>query len=190
MTQELKASYVVAVAEQLSFVSTFLGGVSATILFSILIFSSDKRIAALVVAASALSACSLLVSVIASWRLIIGLHPDLPFTPDPGRINLLWNSLIAGYGIGVNSLLVSIGLSGWLRSQRSGYVTSVIAALAILFFMTTSIYTSTHPKPRKESQSYVPAVHNGNVRSLAGVIVGPPKAGPGAQECVESLQNG
>lgn len=140
MTQELKASYVLAVAEQISFVSAFLGGVSATILFSVIIFSSDKRTVALLVAASALSACSLLVSVISGWRLTIGLHPDLPFTPDPARINILWNALIAGYGLGVNSLIVSIGLSGWIRSRRSGYITSCIAAIAILFFASTSIY--------------------------------------------------
>ena len=141
MSQKLEASYVIAVAEQLSFVSAFLGGVSATILFSVIIFSSEKRIVAFVVAASTLSACSLLVSVISGWRLIIGLHPDLPFKPDPEKINLLWNSLIAGYGLGVNSLILSIGLSGWIRSRRTGLVTSTIAAVAIFFFASTSIYT-------------------------------------------------
>jgi len=139
-TQEFKADYVVAVAEQLSFVSAFLGGVSATILFSIIIFSSDKRVVAFVIAASALSAYSLLVAVIAGWRLTIGLHPDLPFAPDPDKIEMLWNFLIAGYGLGVNSLIVSIGLAGWIRSIGIGLVTSTIAALSIVFFATTSIY--------------------------------------------------
>lgn len=140
MTQELKASYVVAVAEQISFVSAFLGGVAATILFSVIIFASEKRIVTFLVATATLSACSLLVSVIAGWRLIIALHPDLPFTPDPEKIELLWNSLIAGYSLGVNSLIVSIGLSGWIRSRLTGIVTSTIAAASIVFFASTSIY--------------------------------------------------
>ena len=140
MTQELKASYIVAVAEQISFVSAFLGGVSATILFSVILFSSKKRVVAFLIATSALSACSLLVSVISGWRLTIGLHPDLPFVPDPEKIELLWNSLIAGYGLGVNSLIVSIGLSGWIRSRRIGVVTSIIAAISIFFFASSSIY--------------------------------------------------
>ena len=140
MTQELKASYVVAVAEQISFVSAFLGGVSATILFSVIIFSSDKRVVAFLIATSTLAACSLLVSVIAGWRLTIGLHPDLPFTPDPEKISLLWKSLIAGYGLGVNSLILSIGLSGWIRSPRMGFVTSGIAAVSVVFFASTSLY--------------------------------------------------
>ncbi|MEM7705305.1 MAG: hypothetical protein AAF358_07130 [Pseudomonadota bacterium] len=140
MTQELKASYVVAVAEQISFVSAFLGGVAATILFSVIIFASEKRIVTFLVATATLSACSLLVSVIAGWRLIIALHPDLPFTPDPDKVTLLWNSLIAGYSLGVNSLIVSIGLSGWIRSRLTGIVTSTIAAASIVFFASTSIY--------------------------------------------------
>ena len=137
----MKASYLVAVAEQLSFVSAFLGGVSATILFSVIIFSSDKRVVAFLITTSALSACSLLIAVIAGWRLTIGLHPDLPFTPNPKIIEVLWNFLIAGYGLGVNSLIVSIGLAGWIRSRLIGLVTSTIAALSIFFFATTSIYT-------------------------------------------------
>jgi hypothetical protein len=140
MFQDLKASYVLAVVEQISFVSAFLGGVSATILFSVVIFTSSKQSVALLVGTSTLSACSLLVSVISGWRLAIGLHPDLPFTPDPTKISLLWKTLIAGYSLGVVSLLISIGLSGWIRSRRSGLITSSMSAIALVFFATTSIY--------------------------------------------------
>ena len=138
---ELKSSYVLAVAEHLSFVSAFLGGVSATILFSLIIFSSPKRLVSLVIAASALAACSLLVSVISAWRLSIGLHPDLPFVADPGKLNILWHTMISGYSIGLLSLISSIGLSGWIRSKRVGIITSIIAIIAILFFLSTSIYS-------------------------------------------------
>ena len=95
---------------------------------------------AFLIAISALSACSLLVAVISGLRLTIGLHQDLPFIPDPAKIELLWNSMIAGYGLGVNSLIVSIGLAGWIRSRPIGMVTSIIAALSIFFFASTSIY--------------------------------------------------
>jgi len=40
---ELNPIYVVAVAEQLSFVSAFLGGISATILVTIVVFTSQKN---------------------------------------------------------------------------------------------------------------------------------------------------
>ncbi|MFK8012829.1 MAG: hypothetical protein AB8B80_12370 [Marinicellaceae bacterium] len=137
---ELKSSYVIAVADQLSFVSAFLGGVSATILLSIIIFSSPKRSVSMVITCAAVSACSLLIAVIAAWRLTIGLHPDLPFVPDPKTLNLLWNSMIAGYSIGLISLILCIGLSGWIRSKKQGLITSLIAIIALLFFSMTSIY--------------------------------------------------
>lgn len=65
---ELNPKYIVAVAEQLSFVSAFLGGISATILITIVVFVSSKKSVSWMIAASALAACSLLVAVIASWR--------------------------------------------------------------------------------------------------------------------------
>ena len=41
---EINPNYIVAVAEQLSFVSAFLGGISATILVTIVVFTSEKKI--------------------------------------------------------------------------------------------------------------------------------------------------
>lgn len=127
--------YIVAVAEQLSFVSAFLGGVSATILVTIVVFMSAKKSVNWIVSSSALAACSLLVAVIASWRLTILLHPELPKLVDASLIKVLWASMLIGYGLGFLSLLISIGLSGWLRSKRAGLITSSIAFVAVLFFV-------------------------------------------------------
>ncbi|TDF42260.1 hypothetical protein EYS14_05380 [Alteromonadaceae bacterium M269] len=132
---ELNPSYVTAVAEQLSFVSAFLGGISATILFTIVVFTSPKKSVSWIVSASALAACSLLVAVVASWRLTILLHPDLPISVDSNVVKVLWASMLIGYGLGFLSLLASIGLSGWLRSRKTGLITTCIALVAVLFFV-------------------------------------------------------
>jgi hypothetical protein len=132
---ELNPTYAIAVAEQLSFVSAFLGGISATILVTIVVFTSPKKSVSWIVSASALAACSLLVAVVASWRLIILLHPDLPFPVESAVVNILWIGMLIGYGLGFLSLLVSIGLSGWLRSRKSGLITTCIALIAVLFFI-------------------------------------------------------
>ncbi|WP_262694372.1 hypothetical protein [Kordiimonas aquimaris] len=132
---ELNPSYVTAVAEQLSFVSAFLGGISATILVTILVFTSEKKSVSWIVGASALAACSLLIAVVASWRLIILLHPDFPKPIDVTVMNILWASMLLGYGLGFLSLLASIGLSGWLRSRKTGLITTSIAIVAVLFFV-------------------------------------------------------
>lgn len=132
---ELNPKYIVAVAEQLSFVSAFLGGISTTILVTIVVFTSQKKSVNWIVSSSALAACSLLIAVVAAWRLIILLHPELPIAYDLTIINILWAGMLIGYGLGFLSLLVSIGLSGWLRSRRDGMITSSIATAAVLFFM-------------------------------------------------------
>ena len=132
---DVNPNYIVAVAEQLSFVSAFLGGISATILVTIVVFTSEKKSVNWIVSSSALAACSLLIAVVASWRLIILLHPELPIKVSDGVISVLWASMLIGYAIGFLSLIVSIGLSGWLRSKRAGIITSTIAAVSVLFFV-------------------------------------------------------
>jgi hypothetical protein len=132
---ELNTKYVVAVAEQLSFVSAFLGGVSATILVTIVVFTSQKKSVSWIVGSSALAACSLFIAVIASWRLVILLHPEIPMSVDTEVINVLWVGMLCGYGLGFLSLLTSIGLSGWLRSKKTGIITSSIACIAMMFFI-------------------------------------------------------
>ncbi len=135
---ELNPEYVVAVADQLSSVSAFLGGISATILVTIVVFTSDKKSVNWIVSSSALAACSLLVAVVAAWRITILLHPALPITVSPFIIEVLWAGMLIGYGLGFLSLLACIGLSGWLRSKRDGIVTSSIAVIAALFFITAT----------------------------------------------------
>jgi len=132
---EINPKYIVAVAEQLSFVSAFLGGISATILVTIVVFTSQKKSVNWMVSSSALAACSLLIAVVAAWRITILLHPELPISFDPAIIKILWAGMLIGYGLGFLSLLVSIGLSGWLRSRRDGIITSCIAMIAVLFFI-------------------------------------------------------
>ena len=132
---ELTSRYILAVAEQLSFVSAFLGGVSATILVTIVVFTSPKKSVNWIVGSSALAASSLLIAVIASWRLSILLHPDLPASVEQSIINVLWSGMIIGYIMGFIGLLTSIGLSGWLRSKQTGIITSSISVVAVLFFV-------------------------------------------------------
>ncbi len=138
--ETVKASYALTAAEQMSFIGAFLGGISVTLLVTIVVFSSDKKVVNWIVGTSALAACSLLITVIAAMRLIIALHPDLSFVPSPEKMKLLWNGMILAYGVGVLSLIASIGLSGWLRSSRAGIVTCLMASIALLFFFSSSIF--------------------------------------------------
>jgi len=132
---ELDPKYIIAVAEQLSFVSAFLGGISATILVTIIVFASSKKSVNWIVSSSAIAACSLLIAVVASWRLLIILNPNFPMQVGQGIVKILWVGMLSGYSLGFLSLLASIGLSGWIRSKRDGIITTAIAIVAMLFFV-------------------------------------------------------
>ena len=139
---QIKASYVLDVAEQMSLVGVFLGGVSITILITLVVFNSPHKLVNWIIAVSALAGCSLLISVVASLRLIIALHPEFPSpeTTSASEMDLLWRLMISGYGIGVLSLVINIGLSGWLRSRSTGMITMIVSVISILIFISTSIF--------------------------------------------------
>lgn len=135
---DFSPSFIVAVAEQLSFVSAFLGGISAAMLITVVVFTSKKKSISWIVSSAALAACSLLIAVVASWRIIIVLHPESPIEAGDRVVNILYPIMLLGYGVGFLSLLVSIGLSGWLRSKKAGMLTSSIAVVSVLFFVLAS----------------------------------------------------
>ena len=137
-----KASYLLDVAQQMSLVGVFLGGVSITILITLVVFNSPRKLVNWIIGISALAGCGLLISVVASLRLVIALHPEFPSpeTTSLSEIDLLWKLMVSGYGVGVLSLIVNIGFSGWLRSRKTGIVTTTISIISIMLFVFTSVF--------------------------------------------------
>jgi len=133
--EPIHPNFMLSVAEQLSFVCAFLGGVSATILITLVVFSSDKKSVSWMTLSSALAACSFFIAVIASWRITYLLDPHIHIIVEDSLLAFLYKAMLLGYGLGFLSLLMSIGLSGWLRSKRDGVITSVIALISVLFFI-------------------------------------------------------
>jgi len=137
--QILPDSYLIEIARQFALLSAFLGGFTATFLATLLFIGSSKRIADWVVGSAAAAACSFIVGVIASVMLTIVLHPDAPenvihgSSVDTARVV---SSL--GFGFGVFALLVSIGLSDWIRSRKSGIATSAVSFVG-LFLVTWAL---------------------------------------------------
>lgn len=132
---DFTSGFIVAVAEQLSFVCAFLGGISAAMLITVVVFIAEKKSIGWIVSSAALAACSFLVAVVASWRIIIVLHPESPIEVSDRIVGVLYPVMLMGYGVGFFSLLLSIGLSGWLRSRRAGLITTSIAIVSLLFFV-------------------------------------------------------
>jgi hypothetical protein len=139
---QISTDYAVDVAEQMSLVGVFLGGVSITLLITLVVINKTGKLTNWLVVFSALAACVLLISVVSSLRLIIALHPEFPSpeTTSPAELSLLWGSMVACYGLGVLCLAFCIGLSGWLRSRLTGIITCGFAVFTVLFFVLTSVF--------------------------------------------------
>lgn len=117
--------------KQIASMSAILGGFAASFLGILLQSSETRRHVAWAAGAAAVASASFIVAVIAGTLLGLVLNPEAPqgfATPDfaPWAMRVA----IVTFAIGIYANLLSLGLSGWIRSRILGIVTSVAALLA------------------------------------------------------------
>ena len=131
---ELPTSYLEGIANQLIFVSAFLGGFAATFLGELLSSCPRTRAGSLTITLSAAAACSFIVSVLALATLTIQLRPDAPAAfASASRVAGARALGLLGFMAGIYALLGAIGLCGWTRSRPLGLTTSTLALAAAAF---------------------------------------------------------
>jgi hypothetical protein len=133
LVQSLNNTYLAEIAGQLAFLSALLGGFAAAFLVTVLTMDKAKRSVDWVIGSSAVSACGFIVAVVASVMLTIVLHPDAPSNAmhEPAvNIGRIVSSI--GFWLGIVGLLLSVGVSGWIRSRKLGLVTSSVALVTII----------------------------------------------------------
>ena len=131
--QALPSGYLAEIARQLSFLSAFLGGFAAAFYVTLLNSRSDKKACEYSLGSSAIAACGFVVAVISFVMISVVSHPDVPSNITSG--SSLGNARIVGFlgfVLGVYALLVSVGISGWIRSRRLGFVTSIVAGVSVV----------------------------------------------------------
>jgi hypothetical protein len=118
-------------ARQLASVSAFLGGFAATFLGILLQSQSSRRQVGWAAGAAAVASASFMIAVIAATLLALAVNPAAPegfalpqFIPWARQV------LILSFALGIYANLLSLGLSGWIRSRSLGIVTSAAAFVA------------------------------------------------------------
>lgn len=129
--QTLPPDYLAEIARQIAFLSAFLGGFAATFLATLLVAGSPRRVAGWAIGGAAVAAGSFIIAIVAAVMLTIVSHPEVPPNVLAGS-SVLRARLIStlGFFIGLLALLASLGLSGWIRSRKTGIATTVAASLA------------------------------------------------------------
>lgn len=126
---ELSPRYISDLANQIGFLSAFLGGFAATLFGVLLLTGKESKAIGAAIALSAISGIGFIVAVIASTQVLAGAHPEAP-AAIAARGYLTGQIVMSiGFTLGVYSLLGCIGCAGWARSKTTGVVTTLVAIL-------------------------------------------------------------
>ena len=135
---ELPLPYINELAKQLAFISSFLGGFSVTFLGALILSDKEGRLMRSIIVSTAVSAFAFIITVMAMTQLIMVSTEGYPFKIEQGDLS---TSRVIGtltFMFGVLSLLLTIGLSGWLKSRRLGLITSILGGLTLIIFFLLS----------------------------------------------------
>lgn len=135
---ELPEDYFKFIAEHLAFISVFLGGISATILGTIILHKKESKILNAMIIGLSLAAVSFIVAVIGMNKIQVILEPNYPFYGKEGLLDFPRLVGVLSFYIGIFSLLTVIGLTGWMKSRKIGVFTAAIAIISgiLVFFLT------------------------------------------------------
>jgi hypothetical protein len=129
--QPVTTEFLAETGRQIAFLSAFLGGFAATFLGILLQSPSSRRHVGWAAGAAAVASASFILAVISGTLFAVVLHPGAPpgiakptFLP---QVRIL---ILVTLAFGIYSILLSLGLSGWIRSRQLGIVTSVAALIS------------------------------------------------------------
>jgi len=130
---EISPDFLKFIAEHLVLICVFLGGISATILGTIILHKGESKIINSMIIGLSLAAVSFIVAIIAFNKIQVVLNPSSPYYGKDDLLN--FPRLVGGlsFYLGIYALIVVVGLSGWMRSKKIGIFTTSIAVLSGIF---------------------------------------------------------
>lgn len=129
--EPIPPEYLAYVAPKIAFVSAVVGGFAATFLAQLVTTTEGKRLAEWSTGSAAFSAVLFTVATISSTRIAMNTYLSAP-ADATASIAVELVMTFVGFVFGIYTLLLAIGLSGWIRSRRLGIVTSLVAILGAM----------------------------------------------------------
>ncbi len=132
---ELSFEYWNQLANQFVLISSLLGGFSIAAVANILVSRERGRMMDLLMRA-AIIACSAFIAVIFSMTdILMKTTKGYPLTVTADELLLPRVIGSISFFVGIFSLIVMIGLSGWTRSKPMGRFTTLIAVLTLILLL-------------------------------------------------------
>jgi len=131
--QPANPEFLAETARQIASLSAFLGGFAATFLGILLQSPNSRRHVGFAAGAAAVASASFILAVISGTALAVVLHPGAPSgIAKPTFLPQVQELIFVTFACGIYSILLSLGLSGWIRSRQLGIVTSLAALVSAI----------------------------------------------------------
>ena len=129
--QPVNAEFLAETGRQIASLSAFLGGFAATFFGILLKSTNSRRHVGWAAGAAAVASASFILAVISGTTLALVMHPGAPpGIAKPTFLPQVRSLILIAFSCGIYSILLSLGLSGWIRSRQLGIVTSVAALVS------------------------------------------------------------
>jgi len=129
--QPVNAEFLAETGRQIASLNAFLGGFAATFFGILLQSPNSRRHVGWAAGAAAVASASFILAVISGTTLALVMHPGAPpGIAKPTFLPQVRSLILIAFSCGIYSILLSLGLSGWIRSRQLGIVTSVAALVS------------------------------------------------------------
>lgn len=134
--QELPPDYVAELYRQSAFVSAVLGGFAVAFLGTLLGTPPERKSGTWATGFAVAAAVFFVVATFASTVIVLDVArlgiTDFDYSNWPAATVRSKGVSDTTYFLGIYSLLLAVGVSGWTRSRRTGIISSVLAALGVV----------------------------------------------------------
>lgn len=132
---ELSLEYSNQLAQQSIFISALLCGFSLTVLVLLLDSKETSRLHNAMFRSATIATCAFIIGILAMTNILMKTTKGYPF--EVVSSDLVVQRIVGGlmFYIGITSVIVIVSLSGWKKSKKMGWFTTIIATITFLFFL-------------------------------------------------------
>lgn len=132
---ELSPEYLNKIASQLIMISSLLSGFSIAVIANLLVYKSKNRITNIILKVTTIAAGCFLATVFAMTKIVMMTTEGYPFKTIESDFTFPKLIGFSTFILGIITLSIIIGLSGWTKSRRTGIFTTIVGILTFLIIV-------------------------------------------------------